>query len=203
MSTLSLSLTLDYQPIESLIDLIDEPNKGICRSILTDNRMLFEQARGSTHNHQTWDGGYIDHVTDGMNYAHHLYAFDKAFCRPLPFSLSDALLVFFLHDLEKPWRILVNSERVASNHPNFAKKEDFRKFRERKLESYGLVLTPDQYNAFTYVEGELADYTSQHRVMNELAAFCHKVDIWCARGWYEYPKSGNDEWVGATRVRTM
>ena len=100
--TRRVTLTLDYLPIEALIDLIDEPNRRICHAILTDNRALFEQARGSTHNHQTWDGGYIDHVTDGMNYARHLYAFVEAFGRPLPFSVSDALLVFFLHDLEKP-----------------------------------------------------------------------------------------------------
>jgi len=56
----TVSLTLDYLPIEKLIDLIDEPNRSICHAILTDNRSLFEQARGSTHNHQTWDGGYID-----------------------------------------------------------------------------------------------------------------------------------------------
>ena len=38
--------------------------------------------------------------------------------------------------------------------------------------------------------------------MNELAAFCHKVDSWSARGWYDYPKATGDEWTGATRVRT-
>lgn len=198
----TVSLTLDYLTIEQLIDLIDEPNRSICRAILKDNRQLFEQARGSTHNHQTWNGGYIDHVTDGMNYTRHLYAFDEAFGRPLPFTMSDALLVFFLHDLEKPWRILVDAEGRASNREGLATKAEFKQFREEKLEAYGLKLTPYQLNGFTYVEGELADYSSKRRVMNELAAFCHKVDNWCARGWYYYPKADGDEWTGATRVRT-
>lgn len=198
----SVSLTLDYLPIEQLIDLIDESNRTVCHAILTDNRALFEQARGSTHNHQTWDGGYIDHFTDGMNYARHLYAFDEAFGRPLPFSMSDALLVFFLHDLEKPWRILVDAEGQASNRDGLTTKAQFKQFREDKLVSYGLVLTPYQLNGFTYVESELADYSSLRRVMNELAAFCHKVDNWCARGWYDYPKAKGDEWTGASRVRT-
>ncbi len=201
--TQSVTLTLDYLPIEALIDLIDEPNRTVCRAILTDNRGLFEQARGSTHNHQTWDGGYIDHVTDGMNYARHLYAFVEAFGRPLPFSVSDALLVFFLHDLEKPWRILVNANGEASNREEISTKEDFQNFRRTMLRSYGLELTPYQDNGFTYVEGELADYSSLRRVMNELAAFCHKVDNWCARGWYNYPKAEDDGWTGATRFRTI
>lgn len=198
-----ISLLLDYLTIEQLINLIREPNRSICHRILRDNRQLFEQARGSTHNHQTWDGGYIDHVTDGMNYARHLYAFDEAFGRPLTFTMSDALLIFFLHDLEKPWRILVGAEGRASNREGLATKAEFKQFREDKLKAYGLTLTPDQLNGFTYVEGEIQDYSSERRVMNELAAFCHKVDNWCARGWYDYPKAEGDEWTGAQRVRTV
>ncbi len=198
----TVSLVLNYLPIERLIDLINEPNRTICHTILADNRALFEQARGSTHNHQTWTGGYIDHVTDGMNYARHLYTFDEAFGRPLQFSLSDALLIFFLHDLEKPWRILVDKEGLIINRPGLTTKAEFKQFREDKLASYGLALTPYQLNGLTYVEGELADYSSMHRVMNELAAFCHKVDNWSARAWYDYPKQSNDEWTGAGRFRT-
>ncbi len=198
----SVSITLDYLLVEQLIDLIDEPNRTVCHTILADKRTLFEKARGSTHNHQTWVGGYIDHVTDGMNYARHLYTFDKAFGRRLPFSLSDALLIFFLHDLEKPWRILVDAQGHASNRVGLTTKAQFKQFREDKLASYGLSLTPYQRNGYTYVEGEFADYSSERRVMNELAAFCHKVDNWSARGWYDYPKAEGDEWTGARRVRT-
>ncbi|MBP9732622.1 MAG: hypothetical protein KBD29_04150 [Candidatus Magasanikbacteria bacterium] len=198
----SVSLTLDYLTVEQLIDFIDEPHRSVCHRILADNRRLFETARGSTHNHQTWDGGYIDHVTDGMNYARHLYTFDEAFGRPLPFTMSDALLVFFLHDLEKPWRILVDESGQASNREGLDTKAAYKEFREAKLVSYGLELNEMQFNGFTYVEGEIHDYTSKRRVMNELAAFAHKVDNWCARGWYEYPKATDDEWIGADRVRT-
>ncbi len=197
-----LLLTLDYLKIEENLALIEEPNRSICLNILSDNRPLFEKVRGSTHNHQTWEGGYIDHVTDGMNYGRHLYAFDEAFGRPLPFSLSDALLVFFLHDLEKPWRIVVSEDGTVSNRTGLETKAQFKEFRERKLREYGLVLTPDQHNGLTYVEGELHDYSSKHRVMNELASFCHKIDNWSARGWPDHPKAEGDEWTGAGRFRT-
>ncbi len=138
-----------------------------------------------------------------MNYARHLYAFDEAFGRPIPFSLSDALFIFFLHDLEKPWRILVNENGEASNRTGMATKEEFRTFREGKLKAYGIRLSPAQENAFTYVEGEYKDYSSTHIVMNELAAFCHKVDIWSARGWYDHPKETKDEWFGSKRFRSF
>lgn len=202
LAPLRLSLTLDYLPIERLLELIDEPWRTPAQRILADHRALFERARGSTHNHQTWDGGYIDHVTDGMNYARHLYALDSALGRPMPFSLSDALLIFFLHDLEKPWRILVQESGTAVNRPGLDTKAAFKAFREAKLVEYGLQLTPAQRNGLTYVEGEGADYSSQRRVMNELAAFCHKVDVWSARQAYDYPKAAADEWVGAGRART-
>lgn len=171
--------------------------------ILDNNRQLFELTQGSTYNHQTWAGGYIDHVTDGMNYGRHLYALDAAFGRPLPFSLSDALLVFFLHDLEKPWRIVVGADGVVSNRLGLETKAQFKQFREMKLAEYGLVLTSAQRTGLTYVEGEFHDYSSKHRVMNELASFCHKMDNWSARGWYDYPKAQDDEWHGARRIRTI
>ncbi|MBI2030737.1 hypothetical protein HYT05_03875 [Candidatus Kaiserbacteria bacterium] len=203
MQTREVRLFLDYLSIEANIDLIDDPNGSICRRILDKNRVLFEKVRGSTHNHQAWEGGYVDHVTDGMNYARHLYALDSAFGRPMPFSLSDALLIFYLHDLEKPWRIVVDEHGNVSNRPGLSTKEEFQIFREDKLDEYGIELTPYQLNALTYVEGELKDYSSTHRVMNELAMFCHRVDGKSAREWPYYPKPlGEDEWIGAGRFRS-
>ncbi len=201
--TRTISLSLDYIKIDDLMDLIDEPHKTVCKFILADNRKLFETARGSTYNHQTWDGGYIDHITDCMNYARHLYAFDSAFGRPMAHSLSDALLILFLHDTEKPWRITVDAEGNVSNREGLTTKEDFQKFREDKLREYGLELSPYQMNGLKYDEGEHKDYSSKHRVMNELASFCHRVDTKSAREWYDYPKPDNtDEWDGAGRFRT-
>lgn len=200
----AVHLNLDYLPIEALVQLIDEPSRSVAIRILQDNRALFERARGSTHNHQTWDGGYIDHVTDGMNYTRHLYAMTASLGRPLPFTLSDALLIFFLHDLEKPWRILVQESGGAINRPGLDTKKAFKDFRETKLAEYGLALTPAQLNGLTYVEGEGPDYKSTERVMNELAAFCHMVDVWSARIAYAYPTPfGHDEWTGADRVRSQ
>ena len=191
-----------YRTIEELIDMVDELNRTICHKILQDNRKLFEVARGSTHNHQTWDGGYIDHVTDGMNFAVELYGTLFKIDRPIPFSLSDSLLVFFLHDIEKPWRIMIAESDEVVNRPGLETKEQFREFRESKLAEYGLVLTDAQYNALTYVEGEYKDYSSKRRVMNELAGFCHIVDVYSARIAHDYPQEG-DPWaqnLGRVRI---
>lgn len=186
-----------------MLDLIDYPYRTACKSIYADCKELFETTPGSTHNHQTWMGGYIDHITDGMNYACCLYQLDSGIGRPLKFTLSDALLIFFLHDLEKPWRIKVSADGVASNRDDLSSKEAHKKFRELKLKEYGIELNSYLLNALTYVEGEIKDYSSERRVMNELAAFCHKVDVWSARGWYDYPKpKEEDEWVGAGRFRS-
>ena len=197
-------MTPRYFKIEELIELIDEPNKTACFRILNENRQLFESIQGSTHNHQTFPGGYFSHILDCMNYTYYLYDFDAGFGRPLPFSKSDALLIIFLHDLEKPWRIEALPDGTVRNRPGLDTKEAFKEFRENKLTEYGITLTPAQMNGLTYVEGELKDYSSTHRVMNELACFCHKVDTWSARTWYNYPKpAGEDEWIGADRVRKI
>ncbi len=194
--------TPDYLSINKLVELIDEPNRLACKCILSDNRRLFEEARGSTHNHQTWPGGYIDHVTDGMNYGRHLYALEVSLGRPVPYSLSDVLLIFFLHDLEKPWRILVDSSGRASNKSGLDSKSAFKAFREDKLREYGITLTGAQMNALTYIEGEGNNYLSSERIMNELAGFCHMVDVWSARVRHNYPKeTGSDESTTPSKLR--
>lgn len=195
---------MKYFTIEQLINFIEEPNRHACFRILNENRQLFETVRGSTYNHQTWNGGILDHITDCMNYAYYLYDFDLSFGRPLSFSKSDALLIMFLHDLEKPWRIEVLEDGTVRNKPGLTTKQSFKKFREQKLVEYGITLTEEQMNGLTYVEGEINDYSSKYRVMNELAAFCHKVDIMSARIWYDYPKTnGLDEWNSADRFRKI
>lgn len=192
-----MSIQPNYLPIESLLNLIDPTARDSCMSMLDDNRFLFENARGSTNNHQTWEGGYIDHITDCINYARHFYNLLSIIGRPLPFTLSDVTLILFLHDLEKPWRIQINSHGIAKNRKGLDTKSAFKEFRENKLIEYGLHLNTMQQNALTYVEGELADYSSKERIMNELAAFCHMIDVWSARGAYNFPKQNDDLWTGA------
>lgn len=192
--------TPKYFRMEEALNFIDEPNRTACLKILNENRKLFETIPGSTHNHQTFVGGFYGHIEDCLNYAYYLYDFDASFGRPLPFSKSDALLIMFLHDLEKPWRIEVLDDGTVRNRLGLDTKAAFKEFRERKLSEYNVKLDGNLLNALTYVEGELSDYSSTHRVMNELAAFCHKVDVHSARIWYSYPAEFNDPWVGAKRI---
>lgn len=187
-----------YYRVKTLLDMIDEPNRSACHKIWDENYRLFETEPGSRHNHQAWVGGYADHVAECLNYANHKYDFDRSFGRFLPFSRSDALLVLFLHDLEKPWRELMNQQSATGT----ATKQERQIFREQKFEDYGITLTPYQHNGVTYVEGEILKHSSTERVMNELAAFCNTVDVWSARIHPESPQESGDRWVGARRFRT-
>jgi hypothetical protein len=175
-----------YLPIRELISLIKGPNNAACLQLLEDNLDLFNLARGSTNNHQAWEGGYLDHVTEVMNIAVQLYACLDPL-RSLPFSLSDALLVTYLHDVEKPWKYEQGPDGQLQHRAEVKTKADAQAFRERKLTEYGIVLTSDQLNGLKYVEGELGDYSSRERVMGPLAAFCHLCDVTSARIWFNYP----------------
>ncbi len=134
-----------YLGIEDLLDLVDPPNREVCRRILGDNRRLFEAVQGASHNHQAWPGGYLDHVTDAMNVATVLYGSLGAL-RPLPFALSDALLVLYLHDLEKPWKYEMGPDGGLRYREGLKTKADARAFRERKFAEYGVALTAEQAN---------------------------------------------------------
>jgi len=160
---------------------IDEPNRSRCLELCYDKRHYFERAQGSSHNHQAWPGGYIDHIAETMEICTLLYPIYKS--RGVPFALSDAILVMFLHDLEKPW---------IEDVPHMPVDADFktkrRMYRETLIDIYGIALSPEQKNALRYVEGEGDDYSRENRTMNELAAFCHVTDISSARIWHNYPK---------------
>ena len=92
-----------YYSIEEMLEKIDHPvNRKPCLKLLRENDGLFKSARGSTHNHQAWPGGYWDHVQEVMNIAIVLYKpLDELRAHRL--TLGEALLVLFLHDIEKPW----------------------------------------------------------------------------------------------------
>jgi len=177
-----------YHTIDQLIAKIDEPNRSRCWALFHDNGQRFSIARGSSHNHQAWEGGYLDHLTEVMNLAVLLYPVLDA-ARALPFSLSDALLVLYLHDLEKPWKYEKRKDDTWKTDPLLEDKErQVRPFVEQKIEEYGFSLTLEQQSALRYVEGEKKEYSSSQRMQSPLAAFAHLCDVWSARGWFDYPK---------------
>lgn len=189
-----------YYTIEQMLEMIDEPNRMACQRILMDNRKLFQTVQGSTNNHQNWPGGYFDHVQEIMNIAVVLYERLNS-VRSLPFSLSDLLLVVYLHDVEKPWKYELREDGQLHHKATMQNKEDHQRFRMAKLAEYGVAFTPEQENGMRYAEGELSDYTNRRRVMRPLACVAHMCDVCSARLWFAHPLEQNDPWPGARRIR--
>jgi hypothetical protein len=183
-----------YYDLDTMVAMIDEPNRSICRRAVHDNRTLFQQAAGSSYNHQAWTGGYWDHITETMNIWLLLFGAFEATGRLSQlksgerFSRSDGLIVLFWHDIEKPW---------ASLMPDKASRKEFA---EAKIREYGVVLNPALRNALDYVEGiRDSDYSPFDRRMWPLAALCHACDMLSARAFYDFPLAAHDAW-GARRV---
>jgi hypothetical protein len=151
-------------------------------------------APGATHNHQTWRGGYLDHVTEAMNVAVILYdALGR--CRPLPLRLEDLLLAVFLHDLEKPWRSLDQSTGARRDEARCLEDPEGRMtFRLDMAKRFGIPVSDEVENAVRYAEGEGAAYDPQGRVMGPLAALCHCADTLSARLWFDRPAEQDEAW---------
>jgi len=191
---------MSYRSLRSLIELIDQPNRSSIRQILDENYGLFSQVQGSSHNHQAWPGGYLDHITEVMNIGEVLfYTLNKL--RPLPFSISDVMLVLFLHDIEKPWKYEIGPDGQLQHKATMLTKADHQRFRMETLAKYGVVLNEDHVNALKYAEGELHDYSNRERKMGPLAAFAHLCDVTSARIWFDHPAKAYDSWEGASRVK--
>lgn len=186
----------DYNGIHDLINQIDEPNLSGCRALLFEFTEIMKSGYGSSAAHHSWEGGYIDHITEAMNIAKKLYE-TLSSLRRLPFSLSDVYLILFLHDLEKPWKYykdlstgkLTKSLQFKSETLKESKALS-RDFRLNLIQKFNIELNETQMNALTYIEGENGDYRPGKRTMNELAAFCHMCDIASARIWYDKGEEG-------------
>lgn len=166
--------------LRELLDLIDVPNKTKCLTLFEDNKGRFEKAPGSLSKHQSWEGGYLDHLEETMNFSADLFNLMNN-KRQLDFSLSDVLLVLFLHDLEKPFRYTEPKIELNSDK----EKEVFIK---KIIDEYGISLKDNHINALKYIHGEGDEYSRTERIQKPLAAFCHICDVASARIWFDYPK---------------
>lgn len=163
------------------LEFIKFPENGKkCRKLLEDHRERFYKSPGSLAKHQAWPGGYISHVLETINIGISLYQV-MTIERPLPFLIDDFVLVFFLHDLEKPFKyvepkIVFNSDADKTNFIN------------KMIKDYDIKLEPEHENALKYIHGEGSDYSSTERIQGPLAAFCHICDTVSARIWFDYPE---------------
>ena len=160
-----------------------------------DHRELLAQSPGSRGAHHAWEGGYCEHLRQTMMIAAHTFELFERTGRfnELPeseqFSLSDALTVMFLHDIEKPFVYSIDS--TGTIHHNIPmSKQDRKAFRAALIEKYGFSLTSTMANALTYVEGERdIDYTPGNRAEQPLASLCQVADNLSARGFYDHGRT--------------
>lgn len=189
-----------YLNLDELLSLIPGSNGEVVRRLYDNYKNLFEAAPGSSHNHQAWPGGYIDHVTDAMNISLVLYDTFQTI-RPLPFSRSDPPFIMFLHDLEKPFKYTIDDDGNLTDNPAIPDKKARAAVRDKIMSDYGIKLDAQQSNAMRYVEGiRDSEYTNEARIMGELATICHMADTASARLWYNYPLAESDPWRRAKRV---
>lgn len=171
---------MEYLQLDDFYALMPHGNE--LKKLVADYSEKIAAAPGSSHNHQAWAGGFIDHTTETLNIAWWLY---RTSPRPFPFELPHALEVMFLHDIEKPFSADL---KLAGKYS----KPDRRAFRAAVITDRKINLTPEQWNALRYVEGVPdSEYTPGERTMGELAAFCHCCDILSARLWHDKGRMGS------------
>lgn len=193
-----------YESLDNLLSQIDGSNGLACKKIYADYRYLFETAPGASHNHQAWPGGYADHITDAMNIVSIIFDTLND-VRSLAFSKSDAILVIFLHDLEKPFRYSYDTNGNILADPKLSTKSAKSDKRLDVIAKYNIQLNEQQSNALKYIEGVREnEYSPGARTMGELASLCHCADTLSARLWYNHPlPEEKDTWAGSTRANPL
>ena len=192
------SPNLDYYcglNLKDWLEYIEGENKHAVVSFLSNeaNSVVLSSAPGSRESHHAWQGGYEERVRQSMmivtiniKILENIGALTQ-----LPeeeqFTLSDALTVIFLHDIEKPFIYNYNKrEGIVKLKPSFSK-ADRKQFRQAIIEKYGFKITATMANALKYVEGVPdSDYKPGQRTDQPLAALCHAADNVSARVLYSF-----------------
>lgn len=180
-----------HEPLESYLFLMEGEQGKACRRIYDDNRDRINNAPGSRGAHHAWAGGYREHVEQTMAYFTQLYLITPQTHLPSEerFTLSEGLVVLFLHDIEKPFMYEMDKHGHIFKNPAFSSKEDRGQFRQNVLKRYGLELTDNQENALLHVEGVRDEYyVPGQRIDSPLAALCHAADNVSARALYNFSK---------------
>jgi hypothetical protein len=191
---------MKYKTIEELLNQVERPTAKVkLLALYTKYKGQMSTSAGSQHNHQAWEGGYMDHVVDTMNIARLFYT-TMADKRRLEFSLSDALVVLFLHDIEKAFPVRIDA--LVGSGLSRQKAKSKTKYRILHEEDLWELLNEDQKNALDNCEGENESYSNTQRIMRPLAAFCHICDTTSARIWFERPLIERETW-GWREGRTL
>ncbi len=177
---------------EAGISQIEGSQGQAIQALYEENWFYIATAPGSRKKHQAWIGGYQDHIAQFNTFVEFMFT-QLEICGVLDalhpderFTISDALAVGALHDIEKPFIYEIRDGEVCFRETdeeskkafgNFNDKEAREKFRQAILECYGIVLTSNQANAMRFVEGlRDADYSPEVRVMGPLATLAHMAD---------------------------
>jgi len=135
----------------------------------------FNEARGSSHNHQWWEGGYRDHLTHMLNLAEMMISSMVYQSVPKP-DWGNLVLAIYFHDIEKLFKYAGDGEWAIG-------KMDF--LTKVLPETFKLTLPQEVLDAIKYAHGEGDDYRKDKRVMNPLGAIVHAADILSARWLFD------------------
>jgi hypothetical protein len=171
---------------------LDPKTEQILRDFHRSHWDKVSSAPGSSHNHQAWSGGYLEHIRQVNEFAVRLYevwsqmgVLEDLKITGEDFSLSDAVLVTTVHDLEKIFRLNYDSDGNLALNTELSSKAQREAFKFDLLKKYKIELTTSQLHALQFAEGMTdTDYSPNNRVMSPLAAFVHVCDLMSARGSY-------------------
>lgn len=182
---------------ENLLDLIKGQIKGLRQpailSFYHDYKDVLHYGAGSSHNHQAWDGGYADHIAECLRI--NFVTFDGlSTIRSLDFTIEEAAMALFFHDIEKPFRYgPVSHEECRVFQETCG--DDYEKLEKGKWNliemienKYDFQLTKKEKKAIRLAHGEGDEYKKTERVSSPLDAHVHHCDNTSARIWPEQGK---------------
>lgn len=183
---------------DALLDKTDSVNQAAIRALHHRHWNIISTAPGSSHNHQFWRGGYLEHIRQVNQYVAQLYGnwmeagVFASLAAEEKFTFEEALTVSTLHDIEKPFRAQFGDDGRLRIDGRLHTKQQRYDFKRQLLDGYGIELNFNQQNAMCFAEGMRdADYDPTRRIMSPMAVLVHVADLMSARASFNVGNPGS------------
>ncbi len=163
---------------DRMIALLDEDMQGPVYDFFVNYYKGFTEARGSRVKHHARVGGLRHHLLQMATLYSILYSIFSLLVAHRDYTISDGIVVIFLHDIEK---LLKYTDQNDLDFYKGQYQSDPRIMLQGVVREFQIPLLPKHWDALKYIHGEGADYDPNRRVMSAFGALCHCADILSAR----------------------
>jgi len=179
-----LALKPEINNIISHLLNIEDYNNFKCINLLDYILDKYPNPTGTIYDDNSYESDYYKHMSDILDYASKMFKHLLLKVK-LEFSLSDAILVLFLHDIVTTIKYTPVLTKTGVIDENGMIEEEIYEYEtasydeiiEILINKFNIKLTEEHKLVLKHIHGEGEDYRKNKKILSPLSAFCHSCEL--------------------------